>query len=159
MKRPIDKPMHTVVKTVMTAIYLWSGFFWCGITMLFFLLERSDVSDSAGLAVKMFIGSALILASLIMCWFRLYIIQILPCVAGLAVFLQPVREMMNHVANSSVVFTPSFELRYLPMVGYAILSLALLIIRIWNIAAAKAEIREEYNNRPSESIFGKDGKE
>lgn len=155
MHRPIDKPIHTAVKVIMSAIWLWSGFFWCGITMLFFLMERSDAADSSSIALKMFAGSAVLLIALILCWLRLYIIQTVPTVAGLILYLIPVREMMNHVANSGVVFKPSFEIRYLPTVAFAVLALCLLIVRLWGMHSERAEKREKFNSSPSESILDK----
>lgn len=155
MQRPIDKPIHTFTKVIMTAIWLWSCFFWCGITMLYFLLERADVADSRAIAVKMFAGSVILLAALILSWLRLYIIQIVPSVAGLIVFLNPVREMMDHVANTGAVFKPGFEVRYLPTAAFAILSLCLLIVRLWGIHTAKAARLEEYNSSPAASILDK----
>lgn len=155
MNRPADKHIHTFVKIIMSAIWLWSGFFWCGITALYFLLERTEAADSSAIAIKMLCGSAILLVSLILCWLRLYIIQIVPAVVGLIVFLIPVREMMNHVAASGAVFTPGFEVRYLPTAAFGILSLCLLIVRLWDIHAAKAALIEEYNSSPAASILDK----
>lgn len=155
MRRPNDKPIHTFVKVTMTAIWLWSGFFWCGITMLYFLLERADAADSRSIALKLFWGSVILLLALILSWLRLYIIQIVPAAVGLIVFLNPVREMMEHVANSGVVFKPGFEVRYLPTVAFGILSLCLLIARLWGIHTAKAARLEEYNSSPAASILDK----
>ena len=96
MKRPTDKPIHIVAKSAMTAVYLWSGFFWSGVAILNFWLN--DPSDSH-LSVGFLAGSLILLASLILCWLRLYILQIIPCIAGLAVYLKPAREMMDKAAR------------------------------------------------------------
>lgn len=123
--------------------------------MLYFLLERADAADSRSIALRMFWGSVVLLISLILSWLRLYIIQIIPAITGLILFLNPVREMMDHVANSGAVFKPGFEVRYLPAVVFGILSLCLIIVRLWGIHSAKIERLEEYNSRPSASILDK----
>lgn len=153
MKRPTDKPIHIVAKSAMTAVYLWSGFFWSGVAILNFWLN--DPSDSH-LSVGFLAGSLILLVSLILCWLRLYILQIIPCIAGLAVYLKPAREMMDRAARlTEVTFKPTFEQRYMPIIGFALLSLALFIARIWQIFSARAEKKREFNDLPAESILEK----
>lgn len=152
MKRPSDTKAHIFIKAVMTAIFLWSGFFWSGVTIVNFALLNTEYSH---LAYQFVAGSLLLLFALVLCWLRLYILQIIPCAVGLAVFLTPTREMIAHVEGSGAVFKPSFELRYLPVIGFAILAAALCIIRIWQIISDRAEKKNEYNNRPTESILDK----
>ncbi len=151
-RRPIDKAPHIVVKLAMTAIFLWSGFFWSGVTVLnFYINDLSNVR----LANLFLAGSAILLAALLLCWFRLYIVQMIFTVAGLAVYLIPSAEMVNRAARTGVPFKPTFEQRYLPVIGFAILALVLFIIRIWQLAAARIERRQEFDNRPTESVLEK----
>lgn len=152
MKRPSDKNIHLAVKVIMTAIFLWSGFFWSGVTMLNFFINNTEYSY---LSVQFLAGSLILLLSLLLCWFRFYILQIIPCVIGLIVFLRPAREMIDHAAETGILFKPTFELRYLPIIGFAILSAALLMVRIWELAAAHIERQDEFNNRPTESVLDK----
>ncbi len=153
MKRPADKPVHIVAKAAMTAVYLWSCFFWSGVAILNFWLN--DPVDSH-LSVWFLAGSAVLLAALVLCWLRFYIIQILPSIVGLAVYLKPAREMMDKAADlKEVVFKPTFEQRYMPVVGFALLALALFIARVWQIASARAEKKREFNDLPTESILEK----
>ena len=57
-RRPIDKAPHIVVKLAMTAIFLWSGFFWAGVTVLnFYINDLSNVR----LANLFLAGSAILL--------------------------------------------------------------------------------------------------
>ena len=81
-----------IIKCLMTAVFLWSGFFWSGVTIL-------------------------------------------------------------------QIFINSTEQRYLPMIAFAIFSLALLLIRILGIISEKAKREEEFNNRPTESIFDRHSEE
>ena len=152
MKRPSDNAATIIAKILMTAIYLWSGFFWSGVTVYNFLVLNTEYSYLAGGFIA---GSALLFASLLLCWFRLYIVQLFPAIAGIIVFISPAREMIGHVSGSGVYFTPSFEARYLPVVLFGILSAALVIGRVWQIFAKRAEERSRFNDLPSESILEK----
>lgn len=152
MKRPIDKNLHIIVKVLMTAIFLWSGLIWGGVTILHIFLNDNSNSQ---LVPGFLAGSLILLAGLILAWVRLYILQLIPCLVGLIVYLQPAREMIDHAADTGVIFKPTFEQRYLPMIGFAILSLVLFIMRVYSVVSARIEKQEEYNNRPAESILEK----
>lgn len=151
-KRQKDAAVQTFAKVLMSLIYLWSGFFWSGVTIYNYYKLSPEYSY---LSTKFLIGSLILVLALILCWLRFYIIQIIPSIAGFLVFLSPVREMIEHVSDSGVYFTPTFEVRYLPIIGFVILSFALFVGRIWIIAAKRAAEREEFNNRPSESVLEK----
>lgn len=142
--------MQKFIKILMTLIFLWSGFFWSGVTVYNYYVLNPEYPH---LATEFLIGSLILALGLVLCWLRFYIIQFIPTAIGLLVFLIPTREMIEHVKNSGVYFTPTFEVRYLPMVGFAILSFVLFIVRIWQIAAKRIQEREEYNNRPTESVL------
>lgn len=152
MKRQNDNAAAIIAKVLMSAVYLWSGFFWSGVTVYNFAVLNTEYSY---LAKEFVVGSALLLAALLLCWFRLYIIQFAPAVAGIIVFLIPAREMIQHVEGTGVYFKPSFEARYLPIIVFGVLSAALLIGRIWNIFSTHAEARERFNDQPTESVLDK----
>lgn len=151
-KRPADAGVQTFAKIVMTLIFLWSGFFWSGVTIYNYYRLNPEYSY---LSTEFLIGSSVILAGLILCWLRLYILQLPVTAVGFIVFLAPVREMIEHVKGTGVYFSPTFEVRYLPIIGLMILSAALFIGRIWQVFSKRSAEREEYNNRPSESILDK----
>ena len=152
MKRPEDKKFHTIIKVLMSAVFAWSGFFWSGVTALqFFINDQSN----AHLSSMFLAGSIVLLIALLLAWARLYILQFIVCLVGLAVYLRPAREMIDHAADTGVLFKPTFEQRYLPMVGFAILAMVLFILRVSSIISKKLEQREEFNNRPTESILDK----
>lgn len=152
IERPLDKTFHLIIKWLMTAIFAWSGVIWSGMTVLQFSINSPEHSN---LAWGFLAGSLILLLCLILCWVRLYILQIVPCVVGLIVYLDPAKEMIDHAEQTGVLFKPTFEQRYLPMLAFAILALALFVARILRIAADRAQREEEYNNRPSESILDK----
>ena len=152
MKRPIDNKIHIAVKVLMTAIFLWSGLFWSGVAILQFFIN--DTSN-AHLAASFLWGDVILLAGLILAWARVYILQLIPCLVGLIVYLQPAREMIDHAADTGVLFKPTFEQRYMPMIGFAILSLVLFILRVYSVVSSRIEKQEEFNNLPAESILEK----
>ncbi len=156
LKRTADKTPQIIIKCLMTAVFLWSGFFWSGVTILQFFINNTEHRN---LAIEFSVSSALLLICLILCWLRFYILQFIPGMIGFIAFLNPVKEMMDHVADTGVIFKPTFEQRYLPMIAFAIFSLALLLIRILGIISEKAKREEEFNNRPTESIFDKHSEE
>ena len=152
MKRPNDNKTHIAAKVLMTAIFAWSGLLWSGVAILQFFIN--DTSN-AHLAAGFLWGDVILLAGLILAWTRMYILQLLPCIIGLIIYLKPAREMIDHAADIGVVFKPTFEQRYLPIIGFAILSLVLFILRVYAVVSARIEKQEEYNNRPAESILEK----
>ena len=152
MKRPNDNKIHIAVKVLMTAIFAWSGLLWGGVTTLHIILNDNSNSH---LIPGFLAGSLILLAGLILAWTRMYILQLLPCIIGLIIYLKPAREMIDHAADIGVVFKPTFEQRYLPIIGFAILSLVLFILRVYTVVSARIEKQEEFNNLPTESILEK----
>lgn len=152
MKRPTDKKIHTYIKVLMTAIFLWSGLIWSGMAILQFFIN--DTSN-AHLASKFLLGDVILLAGLILAWARVYILQLIPCLVGLIIYLQPAREMIDHAAETGKLFKPTFEQRYLPIIGFAILSFVLFILRVYAVVSSRIEKQEEFNNLPAESVLEK----
>lgn len=151
MKRPNDKKIHTAVKVLMTALFAWSGF-WSGMATLQFFINNTAHID---LAKGFLLGTLILLAGLLLAWFRLYILQAVVCAVGLIAFLKPAREMIDHAAETGVLYKPTFEQRYMPIIGFSIMSLVLLILRIYAVVSAKMERQEELDNRPAQSILEK----
>lgn len=152
-ERSQDKVYHTVLKVIMTAAFLWSGFFWSGVTVIWCFIDVTGTHMN--LAYEFLTGSAVLLIALVLCWLRLYLIQIIPAIAGIILFLNPAREMIDHAASTGVVFKPTFEQRFMPAAGFAAISLIFFIIKIVEIMGERMAKKEEYNNRPAESILDK----
>ena len=62
-----EHKIYLFAKLLMTLIFLWSGFFWSGVTVLNFYINMTFDSH---LATLFLIGSILLLVSLILCWFN-----------------------------------------------------------------------------------------
>ncbi len=150
--RPADGKFQTAVKVIMSLVFAWSGFFWSGVTALQFFINNTSHKN---LAVGFFTASLVLLLGLVLCWARLYILQVIPSIVGIIMFLSPAREMIDHAADTGVIFKPSFEVRYLPVIAFGILSLVLFAVRVYGIISARNERREEFNNLPSESVLEK----
>lgn len=148
--RLTDTKSTKFLKLVSTAIFAWSGFFWAGVTILNFYI---NMPNSSHLAQNFLIGTVLLLASLILCWFRFYILQLPICAVGTVFFLIASAEMIDTARFSGLEFKPSFELRYLPIIGMSVISLILAMIQIWDLISKKIEDNNKFNNSPSKSIL------
>ncbi len=146
-KEPI---IMLVAKSAMLILFAWSGFFWSGVTIINFY--AFDPANSH-LATEFLLGSLLFLLSLILCYFRKYILQFGFCAAGLIPYLMAVNEMMDVAEKTGVVFKPSFELRYLPIFIFAFISLIFAMMKIWQNTLKRIEVRNEFDNRPTKSIL------
>lgn len=144
--RYIDNKLTKAIKAIITAVYLWSGLFWAGITIIYFYFFDTV---NIHLAVNMMIADVFLTASLIMIYFRLYIIQLPFTAVGEFFYLISASEMINHAAKNNLVYKVSFEARYMPVVVILILGIVLAVLQIRRIIAR----REELNNRPSKSIL------
>lgn len=149
-RRLTDTKSTKFLKILSTAIFAWSGFFWAGVTILNFYI---NMPESSHLAQNFLIGAILIFVSLLLCWFRFYILQLPVCAVGTVFFLIASAEMIDTARFQGLEFTPSFELRYMPIIGLAAISLVLSMIQIWNLIAKKIEKNNEFNNSPSKSIL------
>lgn len=149
-RRLTDTKSTKFLKILSTAIFAWSGFFWAGVTILNFYI---NMPESSHLAQNFLIGTILIFVSLLLCWFRFYILQLPICAVGTVFFLIASAEMIDTARFQGLEFTPSFELRYMPIIGLAAISLVLSMIQIWNLIAKKIEKNNEFNNSPSKSIL------
>lgn len=63
--------------------------------------------------------------------------------------------MIDVAAKSDVVFKPSFELRYVPVLALAGFSFVLAVLSIARAVSERKTAEEEYNNRPAQSILEK----
>lgn len=149
-RRLTDTKSTKFLKILSTAIFAWSGFFWAGVTILNFYI---NMPESSHLAHNFLIGTILLFVSLLLCWFRFYILQLPICAVGTVFFLIASAEMIDTARYQGLEFTPSFELRYMPIIGLAAISLVLAMIQIWNLIAKKIEKSNEFNNSPSKSIL------
>ncbi|MBQ8622835.1 MAG: hypothetical protein IJ424_00420 [Oscillospiraceae bacterium] len=141
-----------LAKSAMTILFLWSGFFWSGVSIINFYGYSPEYSYRA---TGFLAGSLLMLTALILCYARLYIIQLPFTVAGLIPFLKMAGELIDEVVEHPELTyrPPSYELRYMPMIAFAVLSVALAMEAVWKMISKRMEAKNEFNNRPSKSIL------
>ena len=139
-----------IAKSAMIILFLWSGFFWSGVTIINFYMYNTEYSY---LATQFLIGSSFLLVSLILCLLRKYILQFVFCVMGLIPYLMGAGEMMGVAETTGVVFNPSFELRHLPILVFVFISLLFAMMKIWQNTTKKIERRNEFDNSPTKSIL------
>lgn len=141
---------YLFAKLAMTLIFLWSGFFWSGVTVLNFYI---NMTFDAHLATLFLTGSIALLVSLILCWCRVYVISMPFTVTGTILFCVAAAEMIAVAEQTAVVFKPSFELRYLPVTFYCIIALFLCIVKLIRKMDEHKRKREEFDNSPAKSIL------
>ena len=148
--RYCDNGFTITLKVIVTLIYVWSCFFWAGVTILNFYINSPE---SSHLATGFLVGSLLMTASLVLMYLRFYILQLPFFFLCAAVYLVHAGEMIDVAHGTSVVFTPTFELRYMPVVAIIIISAALAMLEIWHIVSIRSSEKEKFNNSPSKSIL------
>lgn len=148
-KYPKNKGIF-IFKLFAAVVFLWSCFFWAGVTIINFYFFMPEFSY---LATEVLIGSLLITVSMVLMFLRYYIAQLPFCIAGTAVYLTAAAEMIDTAEKSIGVFKPTFGQRYMPVVLILIISLSLAVIQIWSVISKNIEEKNRYNNSPSKSIL------
>lgn len=148
--RYTDNKLTIAAKVLITLIFVWSCFLWSGATIFNFYIRMPEYSH---LATGMLTGSILIFISIVLMYFRMYILQLPFCVVGSIFYLNQASEMIDRAIETEIVFKPSFELRYLPEIVVLLLSIALAMIHFWSIESKRIAAKNEFNNSPSKSIL------
>lgn len=137
-------------KLLSTAVYLWSGFFWAGITIYnFYFLNKNETH----LATMLLIGTLCLLVSLILTWKRVYIVQLPFALVGTVLFCVVASEMMAVAEATAVTFPVSFGYRYLPALGFGAIALAFFAVKLYKIIEKKKKAEDAFNNSPAKSIL------
>lgn len=145
-----ENPLMIIGKILMCAVYAWSGFFWAGVTIYNFYVLTPDYSH---LATCFLIGTLFVLAGIILCWMKKYILQFPFICIGVILFMVATGEMIDVAESTAVIFTPSFELRYLPILAVWLVSLIFFIVKGFILINNKKHIKDEFNNSPAKSIL------
>lgn len=145
-----DSKGTLALKFAVVAIYIWSCFFWAGVTILNFYINDKEYSY---LATGFLVGSLIIAVSIILMFFRLYIIQFPFCAVGTGIFLKNAGEMIDVADKTGVVFEPSFGARYMPCLIIAMISLVFLILQTARLILDRRADKEKFYNSPTKSIL------
>ncbi|MCD8106671.1 MAG: hypothetical protein LUE20_01745 [Oscillospiraceae bacterium] len=131
------------LKVVATAAFLWSGFFWSGVTILNFYMFNTDESYRA---TGFLVASIILLVSLILMFLRMYIIQFPLCVVGSIIYLVQAGQLIDVIE--------SYTIRYIPELLLFIVSLILFILHMARVISKSLGEKETFNTSPAESIIG-----
>ncbi len=131
------------LKVVATLVFLWSGFFWSGVTILNFYMFNTDESYRA---TGFLVASIILLISLILMFLRMYIIQFPFCVVGSIIYLVQAGQLIDAIE--------SYTMRYIPELLLFIVSLILFILHVARVISKSMGEKEKFNTAPAESIIG-----
>lgn len=142
---------YLAAKIAMTLTFLWSGFFFSIIPVLTYINNE----EFSHISYRLIAAFPFLLLGLILCWLKLYIPQFPLCAVGLIIFINPAIELIDLASKKGIIFKPSFELRYMPIIAFGLISLVLFMVKFRQILVERNRRRNEYDNRPTESVLEK----
>lgn len=142
---------YLAAKIAMTLTFLWSGFFFSIIPVLTYINNE----EFSHISYRFIAAFPFLLSGLILCWLKLYIPQFPLCAVGLIIFINPAIELIDLASKKGIIFKPSFELRYMPIIAFGLISLVLFMVKFRQILVERNRRRNEYDNRPTESVLEK----
>ncbi len=138
-----DWAFTIILKVVATLAFLWSGFFWSGVTIInFYTFNTSESYRATGFLI----ASILLLISIILMFMRCYIIQFPFCVVGSAIYLVQAGQLIDVIE--------SYTMRYIPEVAILIVSIILFMLHMARVISKSLSEKEKINTAPAESIIG-----
>lgn len=156
-----------LLKLLMTAAFLWSGFFHGGVLAAAVLGENiyiaKDKTMPHWVAYCALAGAAVVFVAIILAFVKKYIASFIGVLAGSAVYMHGVRYMMKtlktmidtqYVAPDQQNMYRDYMIRYYPMMLTLLFSLILLVISIVITIRRKRREKAERDNAPVESIIG-----
>lgn len=147
-----ENPIVILAKIFATVVYAWSGFFWAGATAYNFYFLTKD-PDYYHLATWFSLGSLLVLAGIILCWKKCYVWQFPFVSVGTLLFVVAAAEMIDSAERTAVLFTPTFEWRYLPILAVELVSVIFFIVKSYTVLSSRKKLKDDFNNSPAKSIL------
>lgn len=151
-----------IIKIIMLASFLYSGFFYGGVTVVGVYTGAMTVTEKGALTLgsanAMLIGILLMLAGLILAFFKRYIISFIASISGTLIYLYVAYERVIKFAAQRVSASgdlnpqTKYMLWYYPIAAFAAGSLALLTVSIVIGVNKKRKARKMRDNAPVKSI-------
>lgn len=151
-----------IIKIIMLASFLYSGFFYGGVTVVGVYTGAMTVTEKGALTLgsanAMLIGILLMLAGLILAFFKRYIISFIASISGMLIYLYVAYERVIKFAAQRVSASgdlnpqTKYMLWYYPIAAFAAGSLALLTVSIVIGVNKKRKARKMRDNAPVKSI-------
>lgn len=153
----------TFIKYLAAAVCLYSVVFWGSVTVVAALRgQYEDFPPPGGVVAAMAAGEAAIIASLVLAFFRKYIIAFLLNCCGTAVFAAAARwfvktirrELENRVVSNDLLdMDKEYAWRYYPAVVITLLLFILAVISAARLIRASGKKRRDKENAPVKSII------
>lgn len=152
-----------IIKIIMLASFLYSGFFYGGVTVVGVYTGAMTVTEKGALTLgsanAMLIGILLMLAGLILAFFKRYIISFIASISGTLIYLYVAYERVIKFAAQRVSASgdlnpqTKYMLWYYPIAAFAAGSVALLTVSIVIGVNKKRKARKMRDNAPVKSII------
>ena len=152
-----------IIKIIMLASFLYSGFFYGGVTVVGVYTGAMTVTEKGALTLgsanAMLIGILLMLAGLILAFFKRHIISFIASISGTLIYLYVAYERVIKFAAQRVSASgdlnpqTKYMLWYYPIAAFAAGSLALLTVSIVIGVNKKRKARKMRDNAPVKSII------
>ncbi|MCD7805374.1 MAG: hypothetical protein LUH03_09610 [Oscillospiraceae bacterium] len=131
------------LKIVALVAFLWSGFFWSGVTIInFYQFNTAESYRATGFLI----ASILLLISIILMFLRMYIIQFPICVVGSVIYLVQAGQLIDVIE--------SYTTRYIFEIVILIASIILFMLHLARVISKSMAESEKINTAPAESIIG-----
>lgn len=131
------------LKIVALLAFLWSGFFWSGVTIInFYQFNTAESYRATGFLV----ASILLLISIVLMFLRMYIIQFPICVVGSVIYLVQAGQLIDAIE--------SYTVRYIFEIVILIVSIILFMLHLARVISRSMAENEKINTAPAESIIG-----
>ncbi len=138
-----DWALTIFLKIVALLAFLWSGFFWSGVTIInFYQFNTAESYRATGFLV----ASILLLISIILMFLRMYIIQFPVCVVGSVIYLIQAGQLIDKIE--------SYTVRYIIEIVILIVSIILFMLHMARVISRTMAENEKINTAPAESIIG-----
>lgn len=151
-----------LIKIVMLASFLYSGFFYGGVTVVGVYTGAMTVTEKGALTLgsanAMLAGILIMLLGLMIAFFKKYIISFLASVGGALIYLYVAYERVIKFASGRVSASgdvnpqTKYMLWYYPIAVFAAGSFVLLTVSVIMKIKKKRRLREMRDNAPVKSI-------
>ncbi len=155
--------LFMLIKLIMLASFVYSGFFYGGVTVVGVYTGAMTVTEKGALTLSsanvMLIGILLMLIGLVLVFLKRYIVSFILSISGVLLFLYVAYERVIKFAAGRVSASgdlnpqTKYMLWYYPIAVFAAGAFAFLIIKIVMTVMKNKRIRKIKDNAPTKSII------
>lgn len=155
-----ESEVYLILKIVLLIPFLYSGFFW-GLIAAINLMNGGEYKNDA---VIMLVGICLGLVGIIICFFRLYIIQFIFTLSSTILYMVSANSIVGRtiaqeadglitVDERGKYLSDALEIRHYPYIFFGIFALMLFAWKVVQIITERKEKIERERNAPTKSIL------